>query len=108
MAYNVSQGPVQVIGSPGVGVNAPIDFTSAFLPLDGAVPFFITIHNEGGGEIFLVRAGELTSGYVAHTGDSVTAGPYKKENADGVLELHFTAGGGNGFITFTEVLEEKP
>jgi len=108
MAYNVSQGPVQVIASGGGGSSVAIDFTSAFLPLDGAVPFFITIHNQGGGEIFLVRIGETTSGYVAHNHETFTAGPYKKENADGVLELHFTAGGGNALVTFTEVLEEKP
>lgn len=104
MAYNVKQGPVQVITSPGPGVNLPLNFGPAFLE-DPSVPFFITIHNEGGGEIFLVRIGELDSGYVAHTGDSVTAGPYLLENAQ-LLEIHFTAGGGNGFVTYTSVLEE--
>ena len=104
MAYNVKQQPVQTIASPGVGVNAPLNFGPAFLE-DPSVPFFITIHNQGGGEIFLVRIGESDSGYVAHTGDSVTAGPYLLENAQ-LLEIHFTAGGGNGFVTYTSVIEE--
>ena len=104
MAYNVKQGPNQVIASGGGGTSSAINFGPAFLE-DPSVPFFITIHNQGGGEIFLVRIGETTSVYVAHNHETFTAGPYLLANAQ-QLEVHFTAGGGNALVTFTSVLEE--
>jgi hypothetical protein len=107
MAYNVSFGPSQALASTGPGSNVAIDFSSTYLLQDGAVPFFMTVHNEDGGVIYIVRSGETTSGYSLHPHETLTAGPFLRENVDGILEIHFAAASGDALITFTEVLQEN-
>jgi len=102
MAYNVLLNPVQTLSTGGAGAQT-IDYTAAHLP-DDQQPFFIAIYNSGGSNTYLVRTGETTSGVVAASGESVTAGPFLIDQAVD-LELYFDAAG-KAEVSFLSVLSE--
>jgi len=106
MSYNVQLSPVQVISAGGGGGAQSIDFGPAFLPGPlRQVPFFIAIHKTTGTAVYLVRIGETSSGLHAAAGEDIVAGPFTLDNADGVLELFFTAAG-DADVSFLSVLSE--
>lgn len=103
MSYNVRLHPVQTLSTVGAAA-AAIDFTATFLP-DRTAPFFISIFNSGTSGVYVVRIGETSSGVFAASGESVTAGPFDLDNANGVLELFFD-GAGKAEVSFITVISE--
>jgi len=105
MAYNVKLQPVQTIIAPGA-VGIALDYTNTFIPdTDRGVPFFISVYNSGASNVFVVRTGEASSGIYAAAGESVSAGPFLLQEADGIIELFFDAPG-QAEVSFLSVLEE--
>jgi hypothetical protein len=100
--YHVKLSPSQTFS--GTDSNEQLDFSVSALP-DQGTPFFITCFNEGPNGIYLVDTGETVSGIHCAAGQTVTAGPFLKADAENVeIRCDGTAA---GTVSFLSVMQER-